>query len=322
MSLPTPVYAVASGHCHPERELSSVDLEASIPDLRDGWCEEYLGMKSRRVLGLNEGVASLSAAALSDALTRAEWAGTDLDAIVCGCTLTDQMAPASASFLAMGTNPGAIAFDVNASCAGFIYALSAAVGLLSGARGLSRAAVCVGEHATAWIDYTDRRSSVFWGDSGGALLITTDPPNGGHFEILDLELRGDHSHPEKVFVPRNGTFRSDGKYSFTTVLGLCFDTSQELMARNDVDSESVVALVAHQANERMLRELSIKLDIPYERQWHNFEWAGNQSAAGTLTAFSAGWGAAVDALQDGDHVILTAAGGGYAGGAALLEWHP
>lgn len=319
MTSSSPMYLVASGHAHPERELTSAELEQRVPGLSEGWSDRHLGMASRRVLGVEQQVNDLTIDAVAQALDRVGWKGESLDAVICGTVLPDQVVPASASYVARVHCPSAVAFDVSAACASFIYALATARGLATSA-GFDRMAVCSGEHATAYGDYTDPRSCVFWGDAAGAALACTEDPGSGCFEVVDIELNGDHEHPEKVFIPRNGPFRSDARYSFAEVVRLGSAAVHAVLERNAVDPSTVVGSVFHQASHRILVELGDQVGIPVERQWHNYEWAGNQSAAGVATAFSAGWQQHRDDLHDGDHVVLAAVGGGYAGAAALLRW--
>lgn len=300
--------------------MSSGDLEAAIGNMSPQWSERHLGMQSRRILATHEHVHDLASAALDDALTQAKWVRTSVDAVVCGCTFVEQVIPPTASYLARGTNPQAIAFDVNAACASFVYALATTAGLMTSGIGIDRAAVCVAERPTAWADYRDPRSSIFWGDSAGAVLVTRDEPTQAHFRIDDLELNGLHDQPEKVLVPMGGTFRSDGHLSYNRVVQLCGEASTAVLQRQNVDPATVAGLVVHQANDRLIREVAAGIGVPDTALWNNFHWAGNQAGAGLLTAFSAGSDQHCDDLADGDHVVLTAVGGGYSGGALLLTW--
>ncbi len=320
MDLPRAIHVIAAGHRHPDQTLDNETLASHVPGLSRDWPEKYLGMSSRRVLGVEERSVDLVVEALDDALRTAGWRSESLQGIVYGTGFPDQVAPAAASYVARDTNPSAIAFDVNTVCSSFLYAVAASVGLLSTDPGLSRVAACSGEHATAYADYTDPRSSVFWGDSGAAVLLTTEQPSTGSFRIVDIALNGDHEYPEKVFVPRHGHFRSDGRYSYKQVVRLCSEASRTLLLRNHVDIDEVAGAAFHQANVRMLKVLGDELGLPFERQWHNLEWAGNQAAAGVATAFSNGWTTHASELTDGDYVLLASVGGGYTGAAVLLRW--
>lgn len=304
---------------HPERVLTSSALESVVPGLSEGWSEKYLGMHSRRVLGVEEQINDLMVESVTAALTDAEWDGGSLDVIVSGSLYPDQVLPASASYVAQVHNPAAVAFDVRAACASFVYAISTATGLLQ-TDGYRRAVVCVGEHPTAYADYTDQQSCVFFGDSAGSILLTSEEPTVPCFEVVDVVLNGDHEYPEKVFTHRRGHFQSDGRYSFSQVMALGSGSILSVLDRNDLEPADVVGLAFHQASRRVLEEISTCTGVPVERHWHNYEWAGNQTAAGVLTAFSAGWQAHRAELTPGDHVVIAAVGGGYAGGAVLLRW--
>lgn len=319
MTLPKPVFLVGSGHAHPTRQVTSTELERVVPGIDEGWSEKYLGMKSRRVLDVEGGVNSLLVRAVGDALDATGWSGELLDVIVCGTVFPDQTVPGAASYVAKAHNPAAVAFDLSAACASFIYALSTVRGMLQ-TDAFTRAAVCSGEHPTAYVDYTDPYSCIFWGDAAGAVLVTSERPAGPSFELVDVVLNGDHEYPERVFVPRSGYFRSDARYSFGQVMKLGSSAVLELLERNEIGSDALVGVAYHQASRRVLAEFSRLIDLPVDRQWHNYEWAGNQSAAGVVTAFSAGWDRHRDELRDGDHVVLAAVGGGYVGGAVLLRW--
>lgn len=318
--VPGPIHLVGSGHAHPEGELTSRQLARTVPGLREGWSEEYLGIDSRRVLGVGENINTLLVDAASDALAMAGWSGDRLDLIVCGTALPDQLAPPAASYVARAHRHHMLAFDVQAGCASFLYGLSTAAGLVLTA-GVRNAIVCAGEHATAYADYTDPHSSVFWGDAAGAVALTVEQPSGPSFEMVDIVLNGDHEFPEKVLVPRNGHFRSDGRFSFGQVLELGSTAIESLYERNDIGPDDVAGIVVHQANRRILEAISDRVGIPFERQWHNYEWAGNQAAAGVVTAFSQGWQEHRHDLRDEDCVILVAVGAGYSGAAVLLRWN-
>ncbi|HET8929697.1 MAG TPA: hypothetical protein VFN21_03465, partial [Acidimicrobiales bacterium] len=267
MPLPLPVRLVGSGHVHPERELTSSTLERSVPGLYDGWSEKYLGMRSRRVLGINEQINELLIESATLALHAAGWRGDSLDAIVGGSLYPDQVLPASASYVAQAHSQSAVAFDVKAACAGFIYALSVANGLLQTGR-YRRAAVCVGDHPTAYADYTDSHSSVFFGDAAGTVLLTTEEPAGACFEVMDVVLNGDHEYPEKVYTHRRGNFQSDGRYSFGRVMGLGTDAIKKVLDQNGVAASDVVGVAFHQASRRVLEEISVRTAIPVDRHWH------------------------------------------------------
>jgi 3-oxoacyl-[acyl-carrier-protein] synthase-3 len=313
------VSVVASGHAHPAHEVTSDDLAGGVPGLDHGWSEKRLGMTSRRVAGPHEHLSSFAIAAVDDALARAGWTGSGLDAIICGTSFVDDLLPATASLIAREVAPAALAFDVNAACASAPYAMVLAESLLRTRPELERIAVCVAERPTAWADYSDRDSSVFWGDSAACLLVTRGPVAAG-FEVVATSLCNDGTFAERVRVRRGGHFHHDGRYSRQQVLDLTERTCRAVLAEAGLDVDDVRAFVGHQSNIPLLGDVGERLGVPWERQWHNVEWAGNQGGSGVLTAFSAGWHANAADLRPGDHVLFAAVGGGYSAGACLLRW--
>lgn len=315
-----PLFVVASGHAHPANEVSSDELEARIPGIAAGWSRKYLGMESRRILGPNERGVDLTIVATRDAMSEVGWADGSLDLVVGGSVFPDQIVPASASYVAKACSPLAVAFDVNAACSTALFGLATVAGLFSVDKRFGRAAVCTADHPTAWIDYTDPHSSIFFGDAGSALLVARGPGDHGAFELLGVELDGDAEFPEKVFVHRAGHFRSDGRFSFGQVMRLAGLVIGRLLSEHGIAATDLTAFAVHQASARVVETLAANMGVSIEKSWHNFEWAGNQSASGVVTAFSQGWRAARPSLRDGDLVLLAAVGGGYTAGAALLRW--
>lgn len=313
------IHVVASGHAHPTTSLTSEVLESSVPGLRTGWIDGQLGIVSRRVLAAHEHLSSLGIAAVDDALAAAGWDGHSLDALICATSFVDDILPATAAFISRDINPSAVAFDVNAACASFPVAMAVAESMMLGRPDMDRVAVCAAERPTAWADYQDRESSIFWGDSAGCVLLQRARPEQG-FRIVEVALVNDSEYPEKVRVRSHGTFHHDGRYSYEQVLALTEKSTREVLKSAGIAANEVRAFVGHQSNLRLLAALGDRLGIEWEHQWHNVEWAGNQAGAGVVTAFSAGWRSLAAPLEPGDHVLLAAVGGGYSGGAVLLEW--
>lgn len=313
------LYLVASGHRHPDTELATAELESTLPNLRPGWVKDTLGMDTRRVAMPHESVAALGALAVGDALDRAGWQRADVDAVVCGASFLETLMPSRASVIAEHVNAAALAFDVNAACTSFIYALHVAASLLRSEPELERAAVCVVERPTANADYSDSHSSVFFGDSAAAVLVQDAPAERG-WVVDGLALRNDAVGCGVVTVPLNGHFRHDNKEAFRHVVSMGGEVVDEVLASAGVTASDISVLVGHQSNNVVLTAVGERLGIPWERQWHNFEWAGNQGAAGVATAFSEGWYARQDELQPGDLAILVSVGSGYTAGAVLLRW--
>lgn len=314
------VWIVASGHAHPDTVLANAELEARVPNLAEGWIERVLGIKERRVLQPAESLVVLAQEALDSSLERAGWDPGSVDALICAVGFIDDIEPATASLIASGRCNRAVAFDVNAACASWLYGIVIAKAMMAADDSLKRVAVCAAERPTAWVDYQDRDSCIFWGDSAACVLLDREPAPGS-FEVVDTAMVNDNEFPYKVNVPRGSTFRHDGRYSYGQVVKLSQVCAEKVLTRSGVDARDLVAFVGHQSNLGLLGELGDQMGVPFERQWHNVSWAGNQSAAGVATAFSGGWIDHADELVEGDHVLLTAVGGGYSGAAVLLRHH-
>src|SRR3954452_8496806 len=171
MPLDLTVRVVGAGHAHPPYEMGSDQLASGVPGLEIGWAQKRLGLNSRRVALQHEHMSQFGVAAVASALDQAGWEPEHLDGIVCGTSFVDDLLPATASLIGRDINPAAIAFDVNAACASGPYSLVMANALLATDPSLARVAVCVVERPTAWADYEDKESSVFWGDSAGCVLL-------------------------------------------------------------------------------------------------------------------------------------------------------
>lgn len=310
---------VASGHRHPTTVLHTEDLEKVLPNVEPGWIGTRLGMHSRRVALPHERMTDHGVDALRDALGRAAWTDTDVELVVCGTSFGEDLIPARASVIAEAVNPPAIAFDVNAACSSFVYALAVADGMLRPETPWRRAAVCVVERPTASADYRDSHSSAFFGDSAAAFLVERGGEGPG-FVVESLSLMNDGNGSEAVRAPRSGHFHHDSKAAYHHVLSMGEKVVAEALDDAGVRLDQVHAFVGHQANEQVLRALGARVGLPWERQWHNFEWAGNQAAAGVATTLSDAWNDDDRALADGDLVVLGTVGSGYAAGAAVLRW--
>jgi len=313
------LHLVASGHRHPDTVLGTDALEATLPNLRPGWTADRLGIETRRVALPHERVADLGAAALMDALERAGWESHQLDLVVCGASFLEALMPARASVIAEMVSPAALAFDVNAACSSFVYSLSVAASMLASEPTVNRAAVCVVERPTASADYSDAHSSVFFGDSAAAVLVQREAIERGWL-VVGLALSNDAVGSGAVTVPFRGHFRHDNRDALRHVVNMGEKVVAEVLAENGLSIDDISAVIGHQANTTVLGALGERLGVPWERQWHNFEWAGNQGAAGVATAFSEGWCDRSGELRPGDFVVLVSVGSGYTAGAVLLRW--
>jgi 3-oxoacyl-[acyl-carrier-protein] synthase-3 len=312
-------YLVSTGHAHPENRLTNADLEAMV-DTSDEWLRSHLGVVERRVVDGDTSASVLGAEALSEALDGAGWVAQELDGLVCAVSCGEAYMPSTAALIGGRTGASrAFALDVNTACSGFVVGLSVAEGL-AGGQHWSRFAVCAAETTTTtMVDYDDRETCIFWGDSAGAAVLQREPPEVGA-AVVGFELAGDNDSSQVITAYRADHFRHDGRAAYSYAVGSTVDVTRALLGRHGVDPSEVRALVCHQSNLRVIEEIGAKLGIPEERQWHNVEWAGNQASAGVVTALSDGLQKNRAELADGDWLVLATVGSGLNTAVALLRW--
>jgi 3-oxoacyl-[acyl-carrier-protein] synthase III len=303
---------------HPERVVTNFDLMKTM-DTSDEWILGHTGIRERRYAPDDMNTSDLGAIATGNALKDARLDPSELDALICVTSTPDMLIPSTASYIAnkLGLR-GTTAFDVNAACAGFVYGLAVAQGLLH-SQGHDRIVLCAAEKYTRVIDPTDRANSIFWGDGSAAMVLQPGRPLVG-LELLDVSLSNYNEEPDLVRIPIGGCFEMSGR----AVKAIAFDglvaSATAMLARHDLSVEQLRGFVCHQANLRMIEALADRLGVEEHQHWHNVEMFGNQGAAGALTAFCAGLHKRRDELQDGDLFMLTVYGAGFTGGSALLRW--
>ena len=303
---------------HPERRVNNFDLMRTM-DTSDEWIQDHTGICERRYAPDDMDTSDLGAIATGRALQDAGLDPERLDALICVTSTPDALIPSTASYVAnkLGLRT-ATAFDVNAACAGFVYGLAVAQGLLH-SQGHERLALCAAEKYTRVIDPTDRANAIFWGDGAGAVVMQPSRPLVG-LELLDVALSNYNEDPDFVRIPIGGCFEMKGRAVKKIALDGLVTSAQQMLARHDLDVSQLRAFVCHQANLRMIETLAEELGIQPHQHWHNVRLFGNQGAAGVVTALCGGLHEHRDELADGDLFLLTVYGSGFTGGSALLRW--
>ena len=303
---------------HPARRVTNFDLMETM-DTSDEWIVDHTGIRERRYAPDDVNTSDLGAIATARALDDADLEPEDVDALICVTSTPDMLIPSTASYIAnkLGLR-STTAFDVNAACAGFVYGLVVAQGLLH-SQGHGRIVLCAAEKYTRVIDPHDRANSIFWGDGAGAVVLSPARPLVG-LELVDVELANYNEDPDLVRIPVGGCFEMNGR----AVKEIAFDglvaSSTAMLERHRLCSEDLRGFVCHQANLRMIEALALRLGVEPHKHWHNVGMFGNQGAAGVVTAFSAGLHENRHLLRDGDLFLLTVYGAGFTGGSALLRW--
>jgi 3-oxoacyl-[acyl-carrier-protein] synthase-3 len=308
-------FIAGHGHHHPEGRVTNDDLIRSL-DTTAEWIESHTGILERRRAVDGVDTSDLAVEALRLALGDGGWDANDVELLICATSTPDTLAPATASWVAGKLGMGAVPFDMNASCSGFIYGLAVADALLS-ARGLERVALIAAEKYSRVVDHEDRRFEIFFGDSAGALLLQPERPPVG-LELVDLTMAARNEGTGLALTPIKGFFSMDGAAIKPIATDLLVQSASEMLERNDLAMADVRAFMAHQMNYRLLEDLVEALDVRDEQHWHNVQTAGNQGGAGVLTTLCAGLDD--NDLADGDLLMLTVVGSGFTAGSALLRY--
>jgi 3-oxoacyl-[acyl-carrier-protein] synthase-3 len=303
------------GTALPSNELSNAELARRL-EVSEQWIFERTGILSRWVAGDEDTASSLSAAAGAAALERARVDPEDLDMVIVATTTPDYQMPATAPLVqaALGaTRAGA--FDVGAACAGFLYGLAQANALVaSGAA--RRVLVCGADLLTRVSDYSDRGSSVLFGDGAGAVIVEDVP---GDSRFGSFSLKSDGSQARMLYIPRTEKYvRMRGREVYRRAVESMTLSVREVVAAAGLRIEDVDLLVAHQANARILEAVVERLGLPPERALINIVRLGNTSAASIPLALAE----AVEEgkLREDDLVVLTAFGSGFVWGAGVVRW--
>ena len=303
----------------PARVLSNEELAATV-DTSDRWIRERTGIRQRHIAGADETVASLGADAAAAALEAAGTAAAEVDLIVLATTTPDQVFPSTACQIQkrLGARD-CPAYDLQAVCSGFVYALDAARRYLATGGG-DTALVIGAEVLSRIVDWSDRSTCVLFGDGAGAVVLRRAAAPG----ILSTHLHADGRYDRLLQVPPAAPgapgpyIEMQGNEVFrmaVTTLGRIVD---ETLAANDLRREHVDWLVPHQANHRIIAATARKLGLPLERVVVTVDRHGNTSAASVPLALDA---AVRDGrIRRGDVLMLEAFGGGFTWGSALVRY--
>jgi 3-oxoacyl-[acyl-carrier-protein] synthase-3 len=307
---PTTGVAVTGwGVALPDTAVTNAELEARL-DTSDRWITERTGIRERRIGGTT---GQLAAAAARQALTAAGATPASVDLLVLATSTPDQQLPATASTVqeALGLRCGA--FDVNAACSGFVYALVAGAGMsMVGAR---RVLVVGADVMSRVTDQDDRSTAVLFGDGAGAVVLDAVEGPG---QLLGWDLGSDGSLRHLLQADVGGYVRMEGKEVFRRAVRVMVDSSEMALRQAGLTIDDVDLLVPHQANTRIITAACERLGIPVERAAMVLHRTGNTSAASIPLAL----GDAVDAgrVAKGDIVLLVGFGAGMTWASAVLRW--
>jgi 3-oxoacyl-[acyl-carrier-protein] synthase III len=310
----------------PRRVVTNEDL-SRVVDTTDDWIVQRTGIRERHLAADGELTSDLALNAARAALAAASADASSIDLIVLATSTPDNTFPATAVAVqaALGITRGA-AFDLQAVCSGFVYALSVADGLLrSGAH--KRALVIGAETFSRILDWTDRGTCVLFGDGAGAIIMEAQEQPGGRDDrgILTAHLRSDGRHKSKLYVDGGpsstqtvGHLRMEGKEVFKFAIAAVTDVIKDVFADTGYGADDLDWFVPHQANKRIIDGSAHKLGIAADKVVTTVGQHGNTSAASIPLALDV---AIKDGrIKSGDLVLLEAMGGGFTWGAVLVRW--
>jgi 3-oxoacyl-[acyl-carrier-protein] synthase-3 len=311
------------GHYLPARVVPNAEFEAML-DTTDEWIRTRTGIERRHFAAEGETTSDLAIAAARAALADARLTGADIDAIVLATATPDQTFPATAVKVqrAIGMT-GGFAFDIQAVCAGFVFALAQADAMIR--CGTARRVIVIGaETFSRILDFTDRATCVLFGDGAGALVLEA-AEGAGDRGILAADLNSDGRYTDLLYVDGGpsttgtaGVVRMAGQEVFKHAVVKLAQTGAAALAKAGLTTADIDWLVPHQANLRIMTMTAHKLGIPMERVVVTVQDHGNTSAASIPLALSVAH--AEGRLRRGDVVLVEAIGGGLAWGAAVLRW--
>lgn len=317
MTAAPPRYAriIGVGGHLPPRVMENDELRQYV-DTSDEWIQTRSGIQRRHIAGEGELCGDLALPAAQQALSVAGVQADELDMIIFATTTPDRIYPATACLLQAKLNAGeCAAFDVQAVCSGFLYAL--AVGEAMIVAGRAQRVLIVGAEVYSHIlDWSDRATCVLFGDgAGAAVLAASDTPG-----VLAVRLHANGQYADKLTVHahiKGGKVHGDAhtRMDGATVYRFAVDKMSEA-ARSAAGEGDIDWLVLHQANRRIIDAVRKRLKVPQEKTVYTVADHGNTSAASIPLALSAKAGD----FKPGDHLLLAAVGGGFTWGAAYLQW--
>ncbi|KFG68189.1 beta-ketoacyl-ACP synthase III [Microvirga sp. BSC39] len=310
----------------PRRKLTNQDLEKLVDTSHD-WIVQRTGIEERHIAEDDETTSVLGIKAAEAALADAGLTANDIDLVICATSTPDYTFPSTATMIQTGLGmTHGMAFDLQAVCTGFVYAVATADKFLqSGSH--KRALVVGAETFSRILDWNDRTTCVLFGDGAGALVLEAQEGEGTSADrgVLTSHLRSDGRYRDKLYVDggpgstkTTGVLKMEGREVFKFAVGMVADVVQDAFKATGTSSDELDWFVPHQANRRIITASADKLGIAPEKVVITVNKHGNTSAASIPLALDA---ARKDGrIKDGDLVMIEAIGGGFTWGSALIRW--
>jgi len=305
-----------TGSYLPKKILTNADLESMV-DTTDEWIYTRTGIRERHIVAENENTSDLAFQAAKNAIEASGITASQIDLIIVATTTPDKIFPSSAVILQNKLGiVGCPAFDIQAVCSGFVYALATADNFIKA--GAAKCALVVGaESFSRIVDWTNRGNCILWGDGAGAVILQASAEKG----VISTHLHADGSYEKMLHVPRkNGleTVEMEGNGVFKVAVNTLDAIVDETLAANGMQKSDIDWLVPHQANIRILQATAKKLDMSLDRVVVTVDKHGNTSAASIPLALDV---AVRDGrIKRGDNILMEAFGGGFTWGSALIKY--
>ena len=311
---------IGVGSYLPKNLLTNKDLEKSL-DTTDEWITSRTGIKERHIVGPNEHTTDLAFEAARNAINNASINAKEVDLIIVATTTPDKIFPSTAcnvqTKLGIKNCP---AFDVQAVCSGFIYALSIADKFIK--TNSAKNILVIGADSMSKItDYTDRSNAILWGDGAGAVVLSASNEQG----ILSTHIHADGQHEELLHVPKTNvgnkiqqTIEMKGSQVFKIAVNTLDKIVDEALIANQLKKEDIDWLVPHQANIRILEATAKKLEMSMDKVIVTIDRHGNTSAASIPLALDDGIQSGK--IKSGHLLLMEAFGGGFTWGSALIRY--
>ena len=313
----------------PEKVLTNADLEKMV-DTTDEWITTRTGIQQRRIACEGEYTSDMAAKAARLAMDRAGVTAENIDLIIVATITPDMLFPSTACLVQQKIGARrAAAFDIEAACSGFIYALEIAQQFIA-SHTYNTVLVIGAEKLSSIIDWKDRNTCVLFGDGAGAAILQS---RGDTHGLLTACMGADGSKGELLSMPAGGSrqpatidsvnarlhyLRMDGKETFKSAVNAMYQASQEALRRCEIDISQIKLVIPHQANRRIIDAVGERLGARPDQVFVNLHKFGNTSAASVAIALDEAVTAGL--IQRGDLVLLVVFGAGLTWGAAVIQW--
>lgn len=324
-----PCSIAAVGSYVPSRIITNADLEKMV-DTTDEWITSRTGIKERRIAAPDEFTSDLGAKAALRAMEKAGVSGGQIQLIIVATITPDMTFPSTAALVQQKIGAGvAAAFDIEAACSGFIYALEIGQQFIM-SRTYDTVLVIGAEKLSSIINWKDRNTCVLFGDGAGAAVLQNRPGSHG---LLTACMGADGSKADLLNMPGGGSrcpatlesvsaglhyLRMEGKETFKNAVTAMYAAAQEALSRCDLDIKQIKCVIPHQANRRIIDAVGERLGVGSDQVFVNLDRYGNTSAASVAIALDEAVEQGI--VQRGDLILLLVFGAGLTWGAAVIEW--